>query len=380
LVRNAASRLDGVGISLIRRVLEAAPPGAVNLGFGEPTFETPEPIVAAARESLGQERLGYTPTAGLPELREAIANDSGHGLDADSVLVTVGSQEALFATLMAWVDVGEEVLVPDPGFPAYPAIARLAGARPVPYRSSASNGFRFDASAIEPLISARTRAIVLNNPANPTGGVIPLEELRKVEGLAIEHDLLVVSDEVYREIYFEERPPSYLDVSTEGIVVSSLSKVASMTGWRLGWAVGSPERLRPIRVVHQYAVTCAPTLSQRSALAAFDSAARQKAESFRQVLKARRDLLVALVRERLGLDPLVPEATFYLMIQAPPGADSEKTSMDLVERAGVITIPGAAFGDEAEGFLRLSFSVEEDQIHAGVERLQRAGLWEATSG
>ena len=367
-----ASRLDGVGISLIRRVLEAAPKDAINLGFGETSFDTPRAILRAAHEALDEGRFGYTATAGLPELRQAIAEYSGGRLSPDSVLVTVGAQEALFATMFAWLGPGQEVLVPDPGFPAYPAIARLAGASPVSYPLRASNGFQFRAAALEPLISARTRALVLNSPANPTGVVIPFEELRAVAKLAAEHELLVISDEVYREIYFGDRPPSYLDVSTDGVVVSSLSKVASMTGWRLGWAVGTPARMEPIRVIHQYAVTCAPAYSQKAALTAFGTSAQREAESFRRELRHRRDLLATLARERLGFSPLIPEATFYMLIEAAPAGDSLRTAMELVEHARVITIPGAAFGEEASRFLRLSFSVEEEEISQGVERIRGA--------
>ena len=371
-MKKPASRLDGVGISLIRRVLEAAPPDAINLGFGEPTFDTPRAILRAAHETLDQGRLGYTATAGLPELRQAIAEYSGDRISPDSVLVTVGAQEALFATMLAWLAPGQEVLVPDPGFPAYPAIARLAGASPVAYPLRASEGFQFSAAALESLISPRTRALVLNSPANPTGVIIPLAELRAVAKLAAEHDLLVISDEVYREIYFGERPPSYLDVSTDGVVVSSFSKFASMTGWRLGWAVCTPERMEPIRVIHQYAVTCAPAHSQKAAVAAFGTDAQREAESFRRELGHRRDLLATLVRERLGLSPLIPEATFYMLIEAAPAGDSLRTAMELVEQARVITIPGAAFGEEASRFLRLSFSVEEQEIRHGIERLRGA--------
>ena len=369
-MRKPASRLEGVGISLIRRVLEVAPPDAINLGFGEPTFDTPRAILRAAHHALDESRLCYTATAGLPELRQMIAEYSGERISRDSVLVTVGAQEALFATMLAWLGPGQEVLVPDPGFPAYPAIARLAGASPVTYPLSASQGFRFSADALESLISPRTQALVLNSPANPTGVIIPLEELRKVAKLAAEHELLVISDEVYREIYFGERPPSYLDVSTDGVVVSSLSKFASMTGWRLGWAVAAPERIEPIRVIHQYAVSCAPAHSQKAALAAFGTEAQREMESFRGRLKHRRDLLATLVRERLGFSPLVPDATFYMMIEAAPAGDSLGTAVELVERARVITIPGAAFGEEASRFLRLSFSVEEKVICAGVERIR----------
>ena len=314
--------------------MEAAPPDAINLGFGEPTFETPAPIVKAAHEALDGGRLGYTANAGLPELRRAIANYAGAGLREDSVLVTVGAQEALFAIAMAWLDPGDEVLVPDPGFPAYPAVVRLAGAVPVAYPLPASQGFRFRAQILDSLLSPRTRAVILNTPANPTGVVTSREELHHVAELAAAHDLLVISDEVYRELYFGERPPSYLDVSSDGLVVSSLSKSASMTGWRVGWAAGAAERLEPIKVLHQYAVTCAPTHSQKAALSAFGAEGISAAESFRRELRKRRDVRVELVTDRLRLPFQVPEATFFMLVEAAPSGRSLDVAMELVEPRG----------------------------------------------
>jgi aspartate/methionine/tyrosine aminotransferase len=367
-----SKRLDGVELSLIRRVLSAAPPGAINLGFGEPDLATPPSIVEAARAAIERPRLGYSPNAGLPELREAVARAYGpEGAGPDGVSVTVGAAEALLVAMLSWVDPGDEVLVPDPGYPAYAAIARIAGATPVPYRLPASTGFQLDPGALEAAMSPRTRLLILNTPANPSGRVMDEAALRTVRDLARSRDLLVVSDEVYRDLRFGGRAPSYLDVEDDAVVVGSLSKSASMTGWRVGWVLGPPERIRWMTVTHQYAVTCAPTHSQWAALAAFEAPARRALEAWVDVLERRRDLLCELVERRLGWRTVRPEGTFYVLVEAAPGGGSLELAMRLLERARVITIPGEAFGREAEGFLRLSFSLPEEDIREAVDRIAR---------
>ncbi|MFQ5743112.1 MAG: pyridoxal phosphate-dependent aminotransferase [Acidobacteriota bacterium] len=364
-----SARLEEVGISLIRQVFDAAPPEAINLGLGEPTFDTPGAILAAAHAALERGRLGYTANAGLPELRRAIAARADAGPDEDSVCVTAGASEALLASMLARLGPGDEVLVPDPGYPAYPAIARLAGAKPVAYRLRAEEGFRFTATSLAQAVTAKTRAVVLNSPANPTGTVIPADQLEQVAQLAACHDLLVISDEVYREIYFGERPASYLQVSADGLIIGSLSKMASMTGWRLGWVIGPPAIIRPITVVHQYAVTCAPTLSQMAALAALGDEATLQLEAMRNRFLAHRDLMVERVQNRLGFPYLLPQGAFYLLVEAAPVGNSLAVALELLERARVITVPGAAFGQQADRFLRLSFSASKDDIREGIDRL-----------
>ena len=364
-----ATRLDGLGLSLTRQLHDAAPDGAVNLGLGEPTFDTDDTIVAAARGSLETGRLPYTPNAGLLDLRAAIAERARGDWSADAVCITVGATGALLASIFATVDQGNEVLVPDPGFPSYAAVAAIAGAQPVRYSMTSAEGFRFSAAALEPFISDRTRAVVINSPSNPTGHIIASDQLQRLAELADEHGLTVISDETYNEIYFGERPTSYHEVSEHGVVVSCLSKTESMTGWRIGWAVGGPELIRAMTVVNQYAVTCAPTLSQQAALAAVRSGFDERAQRNREVLDRHRRLMTELVDTQLEIPYIDPQGAFFVLIEAAPHGNSLEVAHDVLRKTGVITVPGAGFGHQGEHFLRLSFSATEEEIREGIRRL-----------
>ena len=366
---HVAARLDGLSLSLTRQLHDAAPDDAINLGLGEPTFDTDQSIVSAARGSLDAGRLPYTPNAGLPALRAAIAERAHGRFSADSVCVTVGATGALLASIFATVDQGDEVLVPDPGFPSYAAVAAIAGAQPVRYPMTSVEAFRFSCDALEPFISERTSVVVINSPSNPTGHVASRDQLERLAELADAHELTVISDETYNEIYFGERPTSYHEVSERGIVVSCLSKTESMTGWRLGWAIGPRDLARAMTVVNQYAVTCAPTLSQQAALAALASGFDARAARLRESLDRHRRLIIELVEAHLEIPFIDPQGAFFLLLEAAPHGSSLDVALDVLDKTGVITVPGAGFGHQAEHFLRLSFSATEDEIREGIRRL-----------
>ena len=232
--RGVARRMQGVSLSLIRQVFEKAPPGAINLGLGEPAFQTAPEILATAHQALDGGRLGYTFNGGMPELRALVAERSPGDRGPESVCVTVGANGGLLGSMLASVDAGDEVLVPDPGFPTYEALATLAGATPVRYRMKPENGFRFEAAALQELVRPSTRAIVINTPSNPTGHVIARDELEALARIAQDNDLTVISDEVYQHFYYGEPAPSYADVSDRGLVVNSLSKTEAMTVIEIG--------------------------------------------------------------------------------------------------------------------------------------------------
>lgn len=367
--RGVARRLDGVSLSLIRQVFEKAPPNAINLGLGEPAFATAAVIVDAARTVLETEQLRYTFNGGIPELRTLIAERAPGEHTADSVCVTVGANGGLLGSMLAAVDAGDEVLVPDPGFPTYEAIASLAGAHPVRYPMAADDGFCFSAAALQTLITDKTRAVVINSPSNPTGRIIPESELRSLAALADAHDLMVISDEVYREFHYGVPCPSFLDVSDRGLVVNSLSKTEAMTGWRIGWVVGPPEFIGAITAINQHSVTCAPTLSQRAALRALGDDAAERAAATRADFDRRRRLMLDTIDDQLGLPRIEPEGAFFVLLDAAPGGDSLEMALDILEKTSVVTIPGVAFGQEASRFLRLSFAATEEDIAEGLRRL-----------
>lgn len=366
-----ASRLDDLDTSLVRRVLAAAPEDAIDLGLGEPGMGPPVSVRSTLQSFLDEPR-GYSPNAGYPELREAVARYLKEPRGADAVCVTVGSQEALFATLMAFIEPGDEVLVPDPGYPAYPAVVRLAGGVAVAYRLPEEKAFTFVPAEVEKRLSPRTRAILVNTPANPSGTILSRQDLEGLAALARDRDLLLVSDEVYREIYFEEPPPSLLDVTPDGVVVGGLSKCAGLTGWRLGWAASSPERIAAINVVHQYIALCAPSPSQLIALDVLGDLAAVELPARRELYRSRRNLMKELVERELDLPYVSPQGAYYMLVKAAADGRSLELSLDLLHRAGVVTIPGVAFGQEAARYLRLSFSADEPTIREAMHRLRRA--------
>jgi len=376
-----SSRLTGIEKSIIRQIYDRAPADAINLGLGEPDFPTPEVIRNQAIDFIKQGKIRYSANAGLPELRRAIAGHYGDETKYEGVCVTNGSQEALFVALMMIINPGDEVLLPDPGFLAYPTIVRMAGGTPVFYKLPAAKNFEFDESEFKKKVSAKTRAVIITSPSNPTGRVLKPADLKRIADTLKDAGAIVISDEIYRELYFEARPASIADFYLPTIVISGLSKSHAMTGWRLGWAYGDPSVVRHLIVMHQYTTSCASTISQRAALAAFSGEGRAANERLRAELRTRRDFMIERIDQELNketvpannLDWIIPEGAFYLMLNVSRFGKS----FELAEKAlkkKVITIPGAAFGDEAEGFLRLSFATGFDAIEDGIKRIKQALL------
>jgi len=369
----AARRLAGIEKSAIRQFFDRAPAGSINLGLGEPDLPTPDVVRQAAVRAILEEPNGYTTHAGLVALRERVAGEYAHaGGGADRVIVTAGSQEALYLALTTLVDEGDEVLLPDPGFVAYPAIVRMAGGRSVFYRLPAARGFALDLDDFRRKLSARTRVVVCISPSNPTGRALGPGDVRGIADALRGSGAIVVSDEIYRDLYFgEERPPSIAEYYPDTVVVSGLSKSMSMTGWRLGWLWGPAEVVRSALVLHGYVTTCASTISQKAALAAWTPEGAAARVGARRTLRARRDHLLGLLRSPLGLPAVEPDGAFYTMVGVAEYGPSLEVAEALLRR-GVITVPGGIFGSEAEGFLRVSFCVEESALTEAVRRIGEA--------
>jgi len=368
-----AARLAGIEKSVIRQIYDRAPGDAINLGLGEPDFPTPTVIREEAIQFIRKEKIRYTPNAGLLELRRAIAGYYGDETKYENVCVTNGSQEALFVALMALINPGDEVLLPDPGFLAYPTLVRMAGGKPVFYQLPAPKNFEFDPQDFQRQVNANTRAVIITSPSNPTGRVLKPGDLQIIANALLNSEVVVIADEIYRELYFDERPASIADFYPRTIIISGLSKSHAMTGWRLGWIYGDPEIIRHLIVLHQYATTCASAVSQRAALAAFTDAGRAAPENFRAELRARRDFLIEQIDSQLAefkLNRIAPDGAFYLMLEVSPFGKSFEVAERLLQYK-VITIPGAAFGKEAEGYLRLSFATDFETIRAGVQRIKQ---------
>lgn len=408
-----ASRVAGMGLSPIRAMAVGAPPGTVSLGLGEPGW----PLPAPAREALATVgaatgAMSYGPNTGAPDLVEAIAAFHGatQPVSPEQVMVTSGSQAALFALFQTHVEPGTTVLVPDPGFVSYVSLTRLCGADPVGY--PLAPGGHLDAEALVETLAAQphTSMVVLCHPANPTGGMASAAALSRVAEACAERGVLLVSDEVYRELWVDERPPSLHDVTGigdgigGGVVLGSMSKAFGAPGLRVGWAVGDPEVLAPARVVHN-AMTTAPAQPSQAAALALLGAADEVLDEARAHVRARWEVAQRVAPDLLALatpaTPTTPSpseghagrAGIYLWLPVPEALDApsplpatrsvRETSPDptlalalrLRDEGGVTTVPGSAFGPRGAGFLRVSLGGPIDELEEGLRRL--APWWKA---
>jgi len=365
-------RLQGIEKSVIRQVFDRALPGSINLGLGEPDLPTPDVIRRAAVKAIVEEQNGYTSHAGLPALREKVASDYPY-LEGrpERVVITAGSQEALYLALLTLVDEGDEVLLPNPGFVAYPTIVRMAGGTSNFYRLPRENGFAFDVDEFRRALTPRTKVVVCISPSNPTGRTLTNEDLANIGDALRGHGAYLISDEIYRDLYYTpERPESLSSFHDRTIVISGLSKSMSMTGWRLGWVCGVEELVRAMLVLHGYVTTCASTVSQKASLVAWTDEAEAARAGFRETFRGRRDHLLGLIDSQLGLRAVTPDGAFYTMLDVSEYGPSMRVAEALLEEK-VITVPGAAFGSEGEGFLRVSFCADHETLAEGVRRIEK---------
>jgi aminotransferase len=367
-------RLQGVQPTLIRQIFNRALPDSINFGLGEPDLPTPQFIREEAARVTLDEQNGYTNHAGLLPLREKIAASYPHlNLNAEQVCVTVGSQEAMTAAFLALVEAGDEVLIPNPSFPAYENCVNIAEAKPVFYRLPAEKDFGFDIEEFKSKITPKTKVAVVISPSNPTGKIFTPEDLQAIADVLKDTGIYLISDEIYSDLYFTgEKPHSASEFYDRTIIVSGLSKSLSMTGWRVGWVASSQtEVVKACLTLHGFLTVCTSTISQKASLLGWtDEAENAKAEA-REIYKRRGEFLIGLLQKELGLRGTSPEGAFYTMVDVRSlGDDLEIAEKFLANR--VITVPGIAFGSEAKGFLRVSFCNTEEKMAEGVRRMKEA--------
>ncbi|WP_254862161.1 pyridoxal phosphate-dependent aminotransferase [Halovivax gelatinilyticus] len=373
-----------LAISALASELEAEGADVVDLSVGEPDFPTPENVVEAGQEAMAAGHTGYTTPAGIPELRETIAEKlraDGLDHDPDEIIVTPGAKQSLYEVIQTLVDDGDEVVLLDPAWVSYEAMVKLAGGSLVRVDLSPYD-FQLEPalSDLENVISDGTDLLIVNSPSNPTGAVYSEAALSGVRDLAVEHDVTVVSDEIYGEITYGTEPTSLgsLDgMADRTTTVNGFSKAYSMTGWRLGYYAGPSELIEQAGKLHSHSVSCATNFVQHAGVEALtntDEAVAEMVAAFRD----RRDLLVDLFADE-GVDLAVPDGAFYMMIPVgtePGGSESSGdgprvTDTEWCERAleeaHVATTPGSAFG--APGYARLSYAASEERLREGVERL-----------
>ncbi|MHB1017383.1 MAG: pyridoxal phosphate-dependent aminotransferase [Coriobacteriia bacterium] len=360
------------------RELEAAGRDIVHFEIGDPDFVTPEVIVKAAEAAMDAGETGYTPSLGLPDLRDAVAyrahEDYGVTVDPGSIIVTQGTSPAMLLLFGSLLDPGDEVIMPDPCYPAYPNYVNFLGGVPVPVNVRAADGFRYRIDEVERAITPRTKAIMVNSPSNPTGGVLGPEDLEHLARLAEEHGIWLASDEIYHGLQFEGRPHSVLEFTDRAFVLNGFSKAYAMTGWRLGYLIAPPQFVRPAEKIQQNFFLCASNFVQVAGTAALlraqDDVARMRA-----VYDERRRYLVPALRS-VGLTVATePLGAFYVFADARHwDGDSVRLSSRLLEEAGVAVAPGRDFGPGGEGFLRVSYATSMERLETGVARL---GEWAA---
>ncbi|HTH51082.1 MAG TPA: pyridoxal phosphate-dependent aminotransferase [Pyrinomonadaceae bacterium] len=368
-----AVRMQGLQPTLIRQFFERALPDSINFGLGEPDIPTPEFMRREAARIAVEEQNGYTSHPGIPALRDKIAEQYPHlNLQRTDVVVTCGSQEAMTAAFMCIVDAGDDVLLPNPSFPAYDACVRIAQGNPNYYRLPADNDFEFDISNFRSQITDKTKAAVVISPSNPTGKILKREDLQAIAYALDGTGIYLISDEIYSDLYFGDRPHSASEFYDKTIIVSGLSKSLSMTGWRLGWVASSQsDVVNTIQVLHGFLTVCTSAITQKASLLAWTPEAEEAKQHARDLYKSRGEFLVDLLDKELSLKATSPEGAFYTMLDVRElGDDIDVAEKCLQNR--VITVPGVAFGNEAKGFLRMSFCNTEERMTEGVRRMKEA--------
>jgi len=362
----------------------------VHLELGEPDFDTPEHVVDAASDAARAGRTNYTPNAGIPELRAAIADrhtdGSERSVDPDSaVVVTTGGVEAIYLALLTAADAGEEVVVPTPAWPNPISGARLVGADPVEVPMPAERGFDPDPDRIVDAIGPDTAAVTLTSPSNPTGRVFSPDAVRRVVTAAADHDAYVLADEVYRTLTYEETPPRVADLADPEerewvLSVGSVSKTYAMTGWRVGWLVGPADVCGEVTKIRESTTSCVNTPAQYAALAAL-TGPRESVRAMKAAFRERREYVLDRIDAIPGVSCPRPEGAFYVFVDV---SALDGPSMDVAKRLladyDVVAAPGSAFGAGGEGHLRFSFANSPDRLEAGFDRFEamvRAELDEA---
>jgi aminotransferase len=379
--RHLSKRVVGLKPSGIRKFFDIAATmkNVISLGVGEPDFTTPQPILEAGVSSLRAGQTHYTSNAGKLELRQAVADHLNRLYDVqyDSVheiLITVGVSEALYLVMNALLDPGDEVIIPTPCFVSYQAEVLLAGGVPVEIPSHPENNFQVDPEQIRSAITPRTKAIFIGYPNNPTGAVASRQALIEVAKIAEEHDLLILSDEIYDRLVYDHKhvcvPALDEAIRRRTILLGGFSKDYAMTGWRIGYACGPSDIIKGMVRIHQYTIMSAPTTAQDAALIALADGEKYVGEMLAEYNRRRRLIVDGL--NRLGLTTFEPHGAFYAFPNVTAsGMDDETFAETLLREEQVAVVPGNAFGPGGEGFARCCYATAYEQIEEALHRMER---------
>lgn len=382
-----AERMKRIRFSGIRNVfdkvgeLERRGKRIFHMEIGRPDFDTPSHIKEAAKRALDEGFVHYTPSLGIPELREAIAQklsrDNGLNIDPEKeIIVTLGASEAVFLSMIGLLNPGDEVLVPEPMFVYYADWGEFAEAKTVSIPLREAENFRPRPEDIERSISARSKMIVLNSPHNPTGTVLDWGTLAGIAEVAERHDLFVLSNEIYEKIVYDGAKhysiASFPGMKDRTITINGFSKTYSMTGWRLGYVVANPDITKALLKVHQHTVACPVSFTQKGALAAVN-ASQECVDKMLREFDRRRRLVMDLLSEMKGVRMIKPEGAFYVFPSIKEiGKSSQQIADYLLEETGVAVVPGSAFGRSGEGYIRIAYSTSYNELEEGLTRMKAA--------
>jgi len=380
-----ANKIGRLGVEsafdvLVRaRALEAQGRSVIHLEIGEPDFPTPPHIIEAAKKALDEGWTHYGPTQGLPELREAIAAYVSRTHDiqvqADNVCVTPGGKPIIFFPLIALLEEGDEAIYPNPGFPIYESMIRFLGARPVPIPLEENRGFSFDLDLFRSRLTAKTKLVILNSPQNPTGGVIPREDLREIALLLRDRDVMVLADEIYTRIHYGEAPPaSILEfpwMAEKTILLDGFSKTYAMTGWRMGYGVMPPWLVTAVNKLMVNSNSCTASFTQRAGIAALtgpqDATERMVAE-----FRRRRDAFCAALNQIPGFRCALPGGAFYAFPNVSgTGIPAKELADFLLNEAGVACLDGGAFGEYGKDYIRFSYANSLENLLEAADRIRK---------
>jgi len=359
-------------MDVLEKAMEMAREGQdiIHLEVGEPDFDTPANIVQAGMDALRAGKTHYTPSTGVPELRRAVAthyaNTYGVRVDPDCVVITSGSSPAILLVLSALLDPGSEVILSDPHYACYPNFVRFLGGVPVFVEASAEDAFQMNPDEVEKAVTDRTRAILINSPSNPTGTVMEPERMKRLTDLKIP----IISDEIYHGLVYEGREHSILEFSRKAFIVNGFSKLYAMTGWRLGYLIATPEFVRPIQKMAQNFFISAADFVQYAGVEALTNSS-EETRRMKETFNERRLAMIIRLRE-IGFGIKVdPTAAFYVLADAGRfSRDSYRFAFEILEEAGVGVAPGIDFGNNAEGFIRFSYTNSLENIIAGLDRIE----------
>ena len=364
---NPASITKPIELSQIRKMFEITNPNAINLGIGEPDFNVPENIKQAMKNSIDDNDTHYTPNKGYIELREAIADkfkkDNGIETNPDNIIVTVGASEALYMCAQAFIESGDEVILPNPSFLSYEACVKLADGKIIPVDCKMENEFKLKADDVSEKITKNTKAIMLNSPSNPTGAVMEKEDIKAIADLSMDNDFLIISDEIYEKIIYDKKHYSPAKYSDNVITLNGFSKTYAMTGLRIGYLTANEEYTEELLKIHQYNIACASTVSQRGAYEALTGPQDEVTKMVNE-FKNRRDLIVKRLNE-MGYETVNAEGAFYVFPKI-----EDKEFVQKAAKAGVITVPGAAFGSNGENHVRMSYANSYENIEKAMNILE----------